>query len=164
MALITPGIGLVFWMLVSFSIVLFILKKYAWKPILESLKERETTIADALNEAEKAKQEMANLKSENEAIIKEAREQQAQILLEAREMKDKIIGEAKGKAQEEADKLVASAREGIKNEKLGAITEIKNHVATLSIDIAEKILKNQLSDAEKQKELVNSLIEKANLN
>lgn len=164
MALITPGIGLVFWMLVSFSIVLFILKKYAWKPILTALDERETSIADALNEAEKAKQAMAELKSDNEKILKEAREERDVILKEGREMKDNMIAEAKEQAKVVADKLVASARENINNEKMAAITEIKNHVATLSIDIAEKILKNQLSDDEKQKELVNNLLEDVNLN
>lgn len=164
MELVSPGIGLVIWMTLAFLIVWIGLGKFAWPAILNSIEERNKGIEESLAAADRAKEEMANLKSENEAIIKEAREEQAKILVEAREMKEKIISEAKNKAQEEADKLVASAREGIKNEKLAAITEIKNHVATLSIDIAEKILKNQLSDADKQKELVNSLLEDSNLN
>ena len=164
MALITPGIGLVFWMLVSFSIVLFILKKYAWGPILSSLKERETSIEEALNKAEEAKKAMADLQADNEALLKEAREKRDEMMKDAKEISDKMIADAKGKAQEEADKLVASARENIKNEKLAAITEIKNHVATLSIDIAEKILQNQLSDGEKQKELVNTLLDDVKMN
>ena len=127
MALITPGIGLVFWMLVSFSIVLFILKKYAWGPILSSLKERETSIEEALNKAEEAKKAMADLQADNEALLKEAREKRDEMMKDAKEISDKMIADAKGKAQEEADKLVASARENIKNEKLAAITEIKNH-------------------------------------
>jgi F-type H+-transporting ATPase subunit b len=164
MALITPGIGLIFWMLISFSIVLFILKKYAWKPILESLKDRESSIANALSQAEKARQAMAELKADNETILKEAREEQSRILAEAREIRDKIVAEAKDKAQEEADKLVSVARENIENEKMAAMTEIKNHIATLSIDIAEKILKSQLAEDAKQKELVNTLLEDVKLN
>ena len=164
MALITPGIGLIFWMLISFSIVLLIIKKYAWKPILESLKNRESSIANALSQAEKARQAMAELKADNEAILKEAREEQSRILAEAREIRDKIVAEAKDKAQEEADKLVSGARENIENEKMAAVTEIKNHIATLSIDIAEKILKSQLAEDAKQKELVNTLLEDLKLN
>jgi F-type H+-transporting ATPase subunit b len=164
MALITPGIGLLFWMLVSFSIVLFILKKYAWKPILSSLKEREYSIAESLNKADEARKAMAALQSDNERILKEAREERDVILKQGREIKDKMVADAKGQAQSEANKIVTSARENIETEKLAAIAEIKNHVASLSIDIAEKILKNELEDASKQKRLVDNLLEDIKLN
>src|SRR6185436_10424483 len=128
MKLVTPDIGLLFWMLVSFSIVLFLLKKYAWKPILKSLKERETSIADALNSAKQAKEEMASLKADNEKLLAQARAE-----------RDLIIMEARSKATVEADRLLQVAREGIRNEKVAAINELKNQVAALSLEIAEKI-------------------------
>ncbi len=164
MKLVTPDIGLLFWMLVSFSIVLFLLKKYAWKPILNSLKEREESISDALNSAKKAKEEMASLKSDNERILAEARNERDKLLKEAREAKDAIINEAKVKATEEADRLMKIAREGIQNEKLAAITELKNQVANLSIEIAEKVIRQQLSTDEKQKALVADLLKEVKLN
>jgi F-type H+-transporting ATPase subunit b len=164
MALITPGIGLVFWMLVSFSISLFVLKKFAWKPILSALKEREDSISDALKEADKARAAMAELKSDNERILKEAREERDVILKEAKEIKEKIVSDAKGQAQSEADKIVNAARENIETEKAAAMAEIKNHVAVLSIDIAEKILKSELGDANKQKQLVDNLLDDIKLN
>ena len=158
MKLVTPDIGLLFWMLVSFSIVLFLLKKYAWKPILNSLKERESSIAEALNSAKRAKEEMATLKSENEKLLVQARAERDVILKEARDIKDSIIIEARSKATSEADRLLQIAREAIQNEKMAAITDLKNQVATLSIDIAEKILKEELSSPEKQKQLVQSFL------
>ena len=158
MKLVTPDIGLLFWMLVSFSIVLFLLKKYAWKPILNSLKEREQSIAEALNSAKRAKEEMAALKSENEKLLVQARIERDAILKEARDAKDSIIVEARTRASSEADRLLQAAREGIQNEKLAAMTELKNQVATLSIEIAEKILKEELSSPEKQKQLVKSFL------
>ena len=161
MKLVTPDIGLLFWMLVSFSIVLFLLKKYAWKPILNSLKERETSIADALNSARKAKEEMAALKSDNEKSLAEARNDRDKILKEARDAKDAIINEAKTKATVEADRLLKIAHEGIQNEKMAAITELKNQVAALSLEIAEKILKEELSSEEKQRQLVNAYLKEA---
>ena len=164
MELIKPGIGLIFWMMVSFLTVMFILKRFAWKPILGALKERESSIEDALKQADKAREEMANLQSANEKLLQEARIERDTMLKEAREMKDHIIADAKTKAKEEADRLVQGARESIKNEKMAAITELKNQVATLSIDIAEKILKNELSDEEKQRNLNSSLIDEVNLN
>ena len=158
MKLVTPDIGLLFWMLVSFSLVLFLLKKFAWKPILNSLKERENSISEALNSAKRAKEEMASLKSENEKLLAQARAERDVILKEARDAKDSIIIEARAKASTEADRLLQIAREGIQNEKMAAITELKNQVATLSIDIAEKILKEELSSPEKQKQLVQSFL------
>src|SRR6185436_12038683 len=161
MKLVTPDIGLLFWMLVSFSIVLFLLKKYAWKPILNSLKEREESIAGALNSAKMAKEEMLALKSDNERILAEARNERDKILKEARDAKDSIINEARTKATTEADRLLQIAREGIQNEKLAAITELKNQVAILSLEIAEKILKEELSSAEKQQQLVGEYLKEA---
>ncbi len=164
MKLVTPDIGLLFWMLVSFSIVLFLLKKYAWKPIMKSLKEREQNIEEALNTARKAKEEMAALKSDNERLLNEARSERDKMLKEARDTKDSIIAEAKGKAQAEANKIMASAREAINNEKMAAITELKNQVAKMSIEIAEKILRQELSNDEKQKALMDNLIKDISLN
>ncbi|MCB0428706.1 MAG: F0F1 ATP synthase subunit B [Flavobacteriales bacterium] len=164
MELIQPAIGLLFWMMVSFLVVLFILKKFAWKPILGALKERETSIENALDEAEKARTEMANLQASNEKLLQEARLERDAMLKDARDMKDKIVAEAKNKAKDEADRLIVAARETIKNEKMAAITELKNQVATLSIDIAEKILRNELTQEEKQKNLNSTLLDEVNLN
>lgn len=164
MELVTPGIGLVFWMAVSFLIVLFLLKKYAWKPILSSLKSREESIENALNEAEKARAEMANLKSDNEALLKEARIERDAMLKEARDMRDNTVNEAKTKAKDEAEKIIAAAKEAIHNEKQAAMTELKNQVANLSIQIAEKVIKGELSDETKQRALVNSLLDEVKLN
>ncbi len=164
MDLITPGIGLVFWTTLSFLIVLFILSKAAWKPMLKALKEREENIDGALAEAEKARQEMASLQSDNEKLLKEAREERDRMLTEARDTHGTIVGKAKGDAKAEADRLIAGAREEIRSEKRAAQTEIKNMVAQLSIEIAEKVIKERLSNDEKQKALVNSLIEDLNLN
>jgi len=164
MELVKPSIGLIFWMAVSFSIILFILKKFAWKPILGMIKEREESIENALAAAEKAKEEMKALQSNNERILAEARAERDALLKEARELKDKLIAEAKTTATKEGERLLAIARENIQNEKMAAITELKNQVATLSIEIAEKILKSELSSDEKQKTLVNTLLKDVNLN
>ncbi|MEO5571102.1 MAG: F0F1 ATP synthase subunit B [Bacteroidia bacterium] len=164
MKLVTPDIGLLFWMLVSFSIVLFLLKKYAWKPILNSLKEREETIAGALNSAKKAKEEMLQLKSDNEKILAQARMERDLLLKEARETKDGIINEAKAKAQVETDRLLKQAREGIIAEKTAAINEIKNQVSSLSIQIAEKVLQRELASADQQKAYVQDMIKDIKLN
>ena len=145
MELVKPEFGLVFWMTVSFLIVVFILRKFAWGPILSSLKERETSIEDALNAAKKAKDEVANMKAENEQLLKLARNERDMMLKEARDTKDAIVNEARAKAQTEADRMIASARESIQNEKMAAITELKNQVATLSIEIAEKVIRQQLA-------------------
>ena len=164
MELVKPSIGLLFWMLVSFGIIFWLLKKFAWKPILTMLKEREDSITEALSSAEKAKKEMAALQSNNEKLLAEARAQRDVMLKEARDIKEQIIGEAKGAAQKEADKLLKSARENIQSEKNAAIAEMKNQVAALSIEIAEKILKEELSSSEKQKTLVKTLLNDVNLN
>lgn len=164
MEFVTPGIGLIFWMSVTFLIVLFLLKKFAWKPILNMIHEREASIEEALASAEKAKREMKELQANNERILNEARAERDKMLKEARETKDAIISEAKDKAQKEADRLLTIARENIQNEKLAAISDLKNQVATLSVEIAEKILKEHLSSDDKQKALVKNLLQDVNLN
>jgi len=164
MELVKPAIGLVFWMIVTFSIILFVLRKFAWKPILGMIKEREDSIDNALKAADNARKEMQDLKSANEKILAEARAERDVMLKEARDTKDAIINEAKGKAKIEADRMITQAREAINTEKLAAITELKAQVATLSIDIAEKILKEQLSSDEKQKIVTSNLVKEVTLN
>jgi F-type H+-transporting ATPase subunit b len=162
--MITPSFGLFFWMMVTFVIVLILLSKFAWKPILKMIKDREQSIDEQLRSAEKAKSEMVALQAGNEKLLADARRERDTLLKEARDMKDAIVGEAKTKAKEEADKLLASARESIHNEKMAAITELKNQVAQLSIDIAEKILARELAPENKQKELIGDLLKEAKLN
>ena len=164
MELVKPSIGLIFWMVVSFSIILFILRKFAWKPILGMIKDREDSIENALASAEKAKEEMKALQSSNERILAEARSERDAMLKDAREIREKMIADAKGLASKEGERMLTAARENIQNEKNAAITELKNQVATLSIEIAEKILKSELSSDEKQKSLVNTLLKDVNLN
>lgn len=158
MELITPGIGLLFWMLVMFSIVLFILKKFAWKPILKALKDREYSIRDALMSADNAKKEMEKLKADNEIIMTEARAEKEKIVQEAKQIREKIIGDAKNEASEEVKKLLKSARLDIENEKVAAIQEVKNKVAELSIEIAEKILREKLADTTEQRSMIDRLV------
>lgn len=164
MELISPGIGLIFWMTLSFGIVLFILKKFAWKPIMQSLKEREATIDDALNQANKAREEMKQLHFDNEKLLREAKEERNAILKDARKVRDSVIEESKLKANDEANRIVESAKETIQNEKMAAITDLKNQIASLSIDIAEKILKQELSEDKKQKDYIKKLMDEVNIN
>jgi F-type H+-transporting ATPase subunit b len=164
MELVKPAIGLIFWMTVTFGIVLFLLKKFAWKPILGIIKEREQSITQALESAEQAKREMKNLKAGNEKLLQEARLERDKILKEAAEIRESLLNDAKGKAKVEAEKIITSARETINNEKNAAIAELKNQVASLSIEIAEKILKSELSNEDKQKALVSTLLQDVKLN
>lgn len=164
MELLNPDFGLVFWMLLSFGLLLVLLRKYAWKPILSSIQKREESITNALNSAKEAEKKLSELKSENEALLAEARKERDIILKEAREAKEKIIGEAKGIAQEEATRLVTSARENINNEKMKAITELRNQVAVLSLEIAEKILKENLSTGDKQTAMMENILKEVTLN
>jgi F-type H+-transporting ATPase subunit b len=157
------SIGLFVWQTVLFLALLFLLKKYAWKPILSAVEEREEGIKSALDAADNAKKEMEALNADNERILREAKAERDAILKEAREIKDGIIAEAKAQATVEADKVMSSAREQINNEKMAAITELKNQVADLSIDIAEKILKSELKDNTKQKEIVKNALKEAAL-
>ena len=163
-SLIEPAIGLIFWTTLTFILLLVILGKFAWKPILGAIKTREKGIEDALAKAESALNDMRELKSNNEKILAEARVERDNLLKEARDTKDSIIAEAKAKSQSEADRIMSSAREQITNEKNAAVAELKNQVATLSIEIAEKILRSELSSDDKQKALVNNLMKDVNLN
>lgn len=163
-ALVTPGVGLIFWTSIVFILLLVLLGKFAWKPILNAIKEREQGIESALKSAEAAKKEMENLKAGNEKILNEARAERDALLKEARDTKDAIVSEAKLKAQKDADRILSAAREQIIAEKNAAIADLKAQVASLSIDIAEKILKSELSSDEKQKTLVNNLMKDVNLN
>ncbi len=164
MELVTPNLGLIIWMTLSFSALLWILTKYAWKPVLKMLKEREDTIENALLAAEKTKEEMLNLKSRHEELLKEAKEEKASILREARKIKDSIVEEAKTKATEEANNIIETAKESIHYEKMAAITDLKNQVAKLSIEISEKILRQELTKDKKQEEFINKLVEEAKFN
>ena len=161
MELVTPAIGLIFWTTVVFTLLVLLLKKFAWKPILSAVDERNKSIKDSLAQAEKARSEMSELTANNEKIIAQAKVDRDIILKEARDMKNEIISEAKEKANKEAEKLVSSAKEQILNEKMKAITELKNHVADLSIEMAEKILSSELSDVAKQKELVTNALKES---
>jgi len=162
MELVTPAIGLIFWTTVVFTLLVLLLKEFAWKPILSAVDERNKSIKDSLAQAEKARGEMSELTANNEKIIAQAKVDRDIILKEARDMKNEIISEAKDKASKEADKIVSTAKEQISNEKMKAMTELKNHVADLSIDMAEKILKLELSDASKQKELITKALNETN--
>ena len=164
MELVTPGIGLLFWMLLMFGVVLWVLKKFAWKPILNALKNRELSIQEALMTAENARKEMETLKAENEKIIAEARAERDQILKDAKGVKEEIINQAKKEAAEEAKKMLQAAKENIKNEKESAIQEIKNQVTELSIDIAERVLREELADKKNQKELIGKWMKDIELN
>lgn len=164
MELVKPEFGLIFWMVISFGLIMLILKKFAWKPILNMLHEREASIQSALDSAEKAKEEMKALQSSNEKILADARNERDLLLKDARDIREKMIADAKGIAAKEGERMLTAARENIQNEKMAAITELKNQVASLSIEIAEKILKSELSSDEKQKTLVNTLLKDVNLN
>ncbi len=163
-SLIEPGLGLIVWTTIVFILLLVILAKFAWKPILTAIKTREQGITDALASADRALNEVRELKSNNERLLAEGRAERDNLLKEAREMKESIINEAKAKATKDAERIMQTAREQIINEKNAAITDLKNQVATLSIDIAEKILKSELTQDEKQKALVGNLMKDLNLN
>jgi F-type H+-transporting ATPase subunit b len=164
MELVNPGIGLVVWMTLAFLAILFILGKYAWKPIITALKERESTIHDALNSAEKAKEEMKKLKFSNEELLQEAKNERDAILATARKIKETIIEESKQKASEEANRIIVIAKESIQNEKMAAMTDLKNQLAELSLEVAKKILKKELSDPKKQEEYSKELMKEVKFN
>jgi F-type H+-transporting ATPase subunit b len=158
------SVGLFFWQTLLFVILMVLLRKYAWNPILNAVNEREETIKGALDSAKEAEAKMAALTSQNENLLKQARIERDAILKEAKEAKNTIVAEAKAQATEVADKVMDDAKAQIEMEKGKAITELKTQVASLSIEIAEKILKGELSDKSKQESLVNNLIEDVNLN
>lgn len=164
MSLINPGFGLIIWMTLAFLIVLFILAKYAWKPIMNSLKEREDSIEDALRLADKTRREMEDLKLDNEKLLKEAKEERDALLREARKIKEGMIQEAKEKANIEAGRIVESAKERIDNEKRAAMADIKHTIANYSLEIAEKIMKEELKDKKKQSAYIKKLLDETSLN
>ncbi|MBL7981260.1 MAG: F0F1 ATP synthase subunit B [Flavobacteriales bacterium] len=159
--LIQFSFGLIFWMTVSFLAVLFILRKFAWKPILETLNERERGIEDALSEAKKAREEMAALQARNEDLNRAAREEREVLLKEARDIRDKEIAEAKEKAKAEAAAMIERARAEIRNEKNAAVADIKMLVGELSVEIAEKLLREKLADDAAQRALVDRMLKEA---
>ena len=162
-ALLTPAFGTVVWSTIAFLVVLFLLRKMAWGPILTALKEREESIATALNEADKARSEMSALQADNERLLQEARAERDGMLREAREMADKLVADAKGKAKEEAAREAESAREAIATERKAAVVELKSEVAKLSVSIAEQLIRAELADAGKQEALVSKLIDESPL-
>jgi len=164
MELITPAIGLIFWTTLTFGILFFMLKKMAWGPILGAVTEREESITNALAEADKARQEMLNIKSDNDKVLKEARAERDAMLKEAREMKENMIAEAKEDAQVQANKMIEQAKTAIQNEKAAAITDMKNQMGELSVDIAEKVVKGELADKNKQLQLIEDLLKDVTLN
>lgn len=162
--MLSVSLGTVIWTTIAFLVVVFILAKFAWKPILNSIKEREDSIEKALEDAEKAKDMMRALKEDNEKLLQEARMERDELMKSAREAKEKMIAEAKDKAKEEGDKMIANAKESIRAEKASAMNELKNHVAELSLDIAEKIIREKLSNEGKQKEIIENTLKEAKLN
>jgi len=164
MDLVTPDIGLIFWTTVSFAILYFILAKFAWKPILGAVNEREKSIKDALSAAEMAKEEMASLKADNEKILNEAKLQRETLLKEAREIRSRIIADAESEAMDKANKLIESAKTAIENEKSAAMKELNNTVVDLSLNIAEKLLTKELDDKETQLENIQEILENTKLN
>ena len=164
MSLLTPHLGFFVWTIVAFVVVLFLLKKFAWKPILKSLNERESNIVNSIAAAEKVKAEMAQMKSENEALLAKAREERAQMLKEARETKDKIINEAKDQAKVEANKIIIEAQAAIETQKMAAITDVKNQVGKLVIEVSEKVLRKELGNKESQEAHIKGLVDEVKLN
>lgn len=164
MDLLKPDLGLIFWTAVIFLAVLFLLTKFAWKPILKALDEREQHINDTLQTAERTRQEMASMKSQHEQLLNEARQERSQILKEAKDIKDSIISEAREKAKIEGNKMIEEAKHEIENQKMAAIIEVKNAAGTLVLDISEKILRRELSNKEEQVKYIGTLVKEAKLN
>ena len=164
MELLLPGLGLLFWTLIAFLVVFFLLKAFAWKPILASLKERETGIADAIASADKVKAEMAALKNENEVMMAKAREERAVMIKEAKETADKMVADAKEKAKAEFDRIVAEEQTAITQQKNAALTDVKNQVGSLVIEVAEKVLSRELSNKSEQENYIKQLAEGVKLN
>lgn len=164
MSLLTPHLGFFIWTLIAFIVVLLLLKKFAWKPILKSLNERESNIASSIATAEKVKAEMAQMKSENEALLAAAREERAQLLKEARDTKDKMINEAKEQAKVEANKIITEAQVAINAQKMAALTDVKNQVGKLVIEVSEKVLRRELAGKESQEAHIRGLVDEVKLN
>lgn len=156
--------GLFFWQFIILVVLIFVLGKFAWKPIVGALEAREEGIADALAAAENAKREMANLKTDNERLLKEARAERDAMIKEAREMKETLITEAKEEAQAQGEKMISQAKAAIESEKQAALNILKNQVSSLSIEIAEKLMKDQLENKEAQTKLVEKMLDEVKLN
>ena len=163
MDLITPGLGLVFWTAITFLCLLFILKKFAWKPILGAVSDREKSIKDALASAEEAKKEMQNLNASNEQLLKDARAERDALMKDARDIKDKMISDAKEEAKEVTSKLIENAQASIEQEKQAALAELKKQVADLSIGIAETVIKKELASKDDQLKLVEGILKEVKL-
>ena len=163
MDLVTPDVGLLFWTLVSFTILYLILRKFAWGPILGAVKEREESIKAALDAADNAKKEMENLKADNEKILNEAKIERETMLKEAREMKSKLISDAEDEAKIKAKKMVEAAKTAIQNEKNSAMNELKNAVVDLSVGIAEKLISEELADKDKQLKMIEEILDGSKL-
>lgn len=164
MELLLPGIGLIFWTLIAFIIVFVILKKFAWKPILTSLNEREASIASAIASADNMKAEMALMKSENEALLAAARDERARMVKEAKETATKMISEAKDKARSEYDRIVSEAQVAIQQQKNAALVDVKNQVGNLVIEVSEKVLRRELANRNEQEDFIKQQSEVVNLN
>ncbi|MEO5648060.1 MAG: F0F1 ATP synthase subunit B [Chitinophagaceae bacterium] len=164
MELLLPKLGLIFWTLIAFLIVFLILKKFAWKPILKSLNDREKNISEAILTAEKIRIEMASMKSENEALLMSAREERAMMLKEAKETKDRIINEAKEQAKLETNKIIADAQSAINQQKMAAITDLKNQVGNLVVEVSEKVLRRELNEKSEQENYIRQLAAEVELN
>jgi F-type H+-transporting ATPase subunit b len=164
MDLLLPKLGLIVWTFLAFLIVFYILKKFAWKPILKSLKDRENNIAESLATAQKVKQEMTLLKSDNEALLVKAREERAALIKDAKDVSDKMIAEAKEKAKSEYDRIVADAQMAINQQKMAAITDLKNQVGNLVIEVSEKVLRRELSNKTEQEKYIHQVASEVKLN
>jgi F-type H+-transporting ATPase subunit b len=164
MSLLLPHLGLIFWTLLAFLIVFFILKKFAWSAIIKGLSDRENNINEAIASAEKVKLEMAQLKSENENLLAAAREERSAMIKEAKEMKDKIINEAKNDATKQAARIITEAQATINQQKMAALTDIKNQVGKMVVEVSEKIIRKQLANAGEQEQYINTLTQEIKLN
>lgn len=164
MDLLTPGFGLFFWTLLAFLAVFFILKKFAWKPILNALEERETGIADSIAAVERVKKEMSQMQAENEKIMTEARAERSAMLKEAKDMRESIINKAKEETKTIADKMITEAQQQIQQQKMAALTEVKNEIGKLAVEVAEKVIRKELSGADSQNNYAMMLAEEIKMN
>lgn len=164
MGLISPDYGTIFWMVLSFSLVFYLLAKFAWKPIMKGLKERESSIEEALLSAEAARKEMSELRADHEKVMQEARVERDALLGDARKMREEMLEEAKAESAKEGAKLVESARKQIENEKLSAIEDIRTLISKLSVEVAEKILRKEMADAKKSEALIDDMLKDMKLN
>jgi F-type H+-transporting ATPase subunit b len=164
MKLLLPEFGLLIWTLVAFLVVFYILKKFAWPAIVKGLADREKSIADSLATAENVRKEMLQLKSDNEALLVKAREERAAMIKDAKEIADKMVADAKERARTEYDRIVADAQSAINQQKMAAITDLKNQVGNLVIEVAEKILRRELGNKTEQEKYIKELADQVKLN